>query len=80
MTEADIYSALTEIFREVFVDDDLVLRPDLTAHDVPGWDSYKQIDILFATEERFSLKFTSAEINSLKCVGDLASLVASKTG
>ena len=30
-TEAEIYGALTEIFREVFMRDDLALRAELTA-------------------------------------------------
>lgn len=41
-TDAEIYAALTEIFRNVFMRDDLVLRPELTAKDVKGWGSFKQ--------------------------------------
>ena len=37
-TEAEIYGALTEIFRDVFMRDDLALNPDLSAKDVPGWE------------------------------------------
>ena len=47
-TEAEIYGALTEIFRDVFNRDDLALKPELTAKDVPGWDSFKQIEIIMA--------------------------------
>ncbi len=38
MTEPEAYRVLTELFREVFADDTLVLRPDLTVYDVDGWD------------------------------------------
>ena len=37
MTEPEAYRVLTELFREVFADDTLVLRPDLTVYDVDGW-------------------------------------------
>lgn len=77
-TEAEIYAALTEIFRDVFVRDDLVLRPELTAKDVNGWDSFKQVEIIITIEERFGIKMTTRELDSLRNVGDLARVVAEK--
>ena len=50
MSEAEIYAGLGEIFRDVFLSDDIQLRPELSAKDVPGWDSFKQIDIILAVE------------------------------
>lgn len=78
MTEAEIYAALTEIFRDVFLDEDLVLTPTMSANDVPGWDSYKQIEILIASEERFGLKLTTRELDGLRNVGDLVSVLAER--
>jgi acyl carrier protein len=79
MTEAEIYAALTQIFRDVFLRDDLVLMPDFTAKDIDGWDSYKQIEIVLATEERFNVKLTIREVDRLQTVGDLARVIATKT-
>ncbi len=79
MTEADIYTALTEIFREAFMNDTMELTPTLTAKDVKGWDSFKQIEIIVATEERFGIKMNTRELDSLQNVGDLARVVAAKT-
>jgi acyl carrier protein len=78
-TEPEIYSALTEIFHDVFMRDDLVLKAELSAKDVKGWDSFKQIEIVMATEERFGMKFTTRELDSLQNVGDLVRVVATKT-
>jgi len=78
MTEAEIYSALTTIFYDVFLRDDLVLTPKLSAKDVPGWDSFKQIEILIATEQHFGIKLSTREIDALTNVGDLVSTVAKK--
>jgi acyl carrier protein len=73
-TEA-IYESLTKIFRETFDDDDFELRPELKAADVKGWDSFKQVEILIAVQERFGFKLTSREIDGLGCVGDLVSVI-----
>jgi acyl carrier protein len=78
-TESEIYAALTEIFRDVFMRDDMTLKPDLSARDVQGWDSFKQIEIIMATEEKFGIKFTTRELDSLQNVGDLVRAVVAKT-
>lgn len=78
MTEAEIYAALTEVFRDVFLDDAIALTPALGAGDVPGWDSFKQIEILIASEERFGVKFTTRELDGLRNVGDLVGIIAAR--
>jgi acyl carrier protein len=78
MSDDAIYSELTGIFHEVFDDDLLVLNPKMTAADVKGWDSFKQVEILMAVQERFGLKLRSREIDGLTCVGDLAEIIKEK--
>jgi acyl carrier protein len=73
-----IYLALTEIFNDVFMHDGMVITPEMTARDVPGWDSFKQIEILVSVEERFGIKLNTREIDGLRSVGDLASVVSRK--
>ncbi|MBV8616503.1 MAG: acyl carrier protein [Acetobacteraceae bacterium] len=77
-TDTEIDAALTEIFRDVFRRDDLELRPDLSAQDVEGWDSFKQIEIILAAEGRFGIKMTTRELDSLRNVGDLVRVIAAK--
>ena len=79
MSQAEIYAALGEIFRDVFLRDDLELRPELSAKDVPGWDSFKQIDIILAVEEKYGIKLNTRELDSLHNVGDLVRVIADKT-
>jgi len=76
-TEAEIYAALGEIFHDVF-QREIPLRPELTARDVQGWDSFKQIEIVMATEERFAIRLTTRDLDSLQSVGDLVRVVAAK--
>jgi len=80
MTDDAIYSDLTEIFHEVFDNDAITLRPELTARDVDGWDSFKQVEILIAVQERFGLKLHSREIDGLKNVGDLVDVIRRNKG
>jgi acyl carrier protein len=77
-TEPEVYAALGEIFADVFNRDDIVLTPTLTAKQVEGWDSFKQIEIIMASEERWSIKFSTRELDSLRSVGDLAKLIETK--
>jgi len=75
MTDGEIYEQLTEIIRDVLMNFDLVLRPDLTANEVDGWNSYKMIEIIMAVESHFGLKVKSKELDDLENVGDLVTLI-----
>ena len=78
MTQQDIYPKLTGIFRDLFDDDALELRPGLTATDVPEWDSFNHINLIVAIEAKFGIKFQTAELESMQTVGHLADLIQSK--
>ncbi len=79
MTRPEIDAALTAIFREVFADPAMTLRPELTAKDVPGWDSLKMVMIFMAVEERFGISLRTREMDALACVGDFIDLIERKT-
>lgn len=78
MNEFDVIAELTEIFSEIFRRHDLVLLPTTTASDVEGWDSFRQIEIAVAVEERFNIKLRTRDMSQLKNVGELAALISSK--
>ena len=77
--EARILEQLTPMFRDVFLRDDLVLTSATSAADVPGWDSIKQIEIIVAVEEKYGVRIRAREVDALRNVGDLVSLIAGKT-
>ncbi len=80
MTDDPILTKLTELFRNIFDDEDIVITRASTAEDVDGWDSVNHITLVVAVEQAFGIKFKTAEIESLGNVGDLAALIAAKTG
>lgn len=73
-----IYHRLTQILREVFDDDSIVARPDLTADRVGGWDSFGHLRVIFSVERAFGISFAASEISELKNVGELAELIVLK--
>lgn len=74
-----IYEKLTEIFRDVLENDDLVLKAETTAHDVEEWDSLTHVELIFGIEKGFKIKFITSEIEGFKNVGDMVAAIARKT-
>jgi acyl carrier protein len=60
---------LEAVFRQIFDDDGLVLRAEMTASDIGGWDSSQQVALLAAIEGRFKIRFTTREIARLMIEG-----------
>ena len=80
MTDFEIYAKLNTIFQDVFDDDELVVRPEMTAKDVEGWDSLSHVRLGLTVERAFNVRFSAADITGLKNVGELADLVRAKAG
>ncbi len=78
--EDPILTGLTSVFREVFDDDELELKPDMTADDVEGWDSLSHIRLILSVQKAFGIKFSPIEMNRLKNVGELIALTRNKQG
>ncbi len=78
MQSEEIYAQLTTIFHDIFDNDALELTPNLTAAEVPEWDSFNHINLIVAVESRFKIKFQTAEIEQLHTVGHLVDLIAAK--
>jgi len=69
---------LTEIFRVTLKLPDLVLRDDLMAKDVPEWDSFNHISLIFSAEDKFGIMFQVEEVASVHNVGELKSIISNK--
>jgi acyl carrier protein len=78
METGEIYKKLNTVFEAVFDDDSIVVRPELSADDVDGWDSLTHIRLILTVEKAFQVKFSASEIGKLKNVGGLAELIRSK--
>jgi len=78
MEIGEIYEKLNTVFEDVFDDDTIIVRPELSADDVDAWDSLTHIRLLLTVESTFNVKFSASEIGKLKNVEGLAELIRSK--
>ncbi len=75
-----ILQRVSEIMADTFDLDDLKVTPETTAGDVEEWDSLSHVRLIVAIERAFKIKFSNAEIERLRNVGELVEAIASKTG
>ena len=62
---------LLPMFIEVLENDDIELNESTVAADIPDWDSLNHIYLVVAIEKQFKIKFTTHQIQSWQCVGDI---------
>ena len=74
MNQAEIIAQLQTIFDNVFLEP-VVLTPEISARDVPEWDSLTHISLLVAVEKAFNVRFRVGEVENAKNVGEFASLI-----
>jgi acyl carrier protein len=81
LNQSQILDEVADIIRDVLdaLDDkSLKITPETTADQTEGWDSFNHINIVVAVEQHFGVKFKTAEIESLRNVGELVALIAQK--
>ncbi len=55
-----------------------LLNEESNAQNTPKWDSLRHIEVLFAIENAFHVRFTMPEISGLRKLGDIRKLLATK--
>jgi acyl carrier protein len=76
MSDEAVWNKLTDVFREVFDDDEIIIGPETTAEDILEWDSMSNIQLLVAIEKAFDgVKFNTGEVANLKNVGEMVAVI-----
>ena len=75
---AEILTFLADVFRDVFKRDGIAVHPGLTAADVVGWDSMKQVEIILALQEKFGIRIRPRDVANVWDVGGLVAVVQQK--
>jgi len=78
MTRANTLLQISGLFKEILNNPNLTLNLDMQTGDLPGWDSFTNVEILLKCEEHFSIQFKSKEIDSIRTISDLASMIEAK--
>ena len=76
MNEREILARLTDVFRDVFDDDSLIIDRDTTADDIEDWDSLEHITLISAVENEFRMRFKMHEVSTMKDVGEMMDIIA----
>ena len=78
MNKKNIINKLTNIFKEIFNDNNIILNNEMTAKDIDNWDSLTHMLLITKIEEDFSIKFKLKELNNLNNVGNLIKIIDEK--
>ena len=78
MTSDKVLAGIEPIIRDLFDEYDGPVTAELTAEDVEQWDSLANVQLIVMVEKAFKVRLAASEIGSLKNLGALAQLVASK--
>jgi len=78
MERKEIFDKLTEIFRDVMDNDEIVLEENTTAEDIEEWDSLAHVQLIERIESVFGLKFSAKEMMSWDDVGEFVDSIAEK--
>jgi acyl carrier protein len=74
MNQTEVIAKLQTIFDTIFLEP-VVVTPQLTAKDVPEWDSLVHISLLVSVEKAFSIRFRVGEAEATHNVGEFADLI-----
>ena len=75
MTREEVFARLTDVFRDVFDDEDIELTDATTADDIEDWDSFEHINLVVAVEEEFSFKIPMGKVVTMKNVGEMVDII-----
>jgi acyl carrier protein len=78
-TTTQILADLQPIFQQALDDPGLKITMESAATNTAGWDSLAHIDIIESIERHFKVKFALGELQDLKEVGDLVTLILQKS-
>jgi acyl carrier protein len=69
---------LYQLIGKVLGVDPATLSEESNAQNTPKWDSLRHIEVVFAMENAFHVRFTMPEIASLRKLGDIRQLLIAK--
>lgn len=75
---ADLHASLVRICREVLEVEDLEIRDEHTADDIPNYDSLAHIEILIRCQREFGISLSALEAGQIASFGGLKDLVRRK--
>lgn len=75
MNRDDIIARIVAVMEETFDLDAVAYRDELSAADIPEWDSLSNIRFMVAIEQAFGRRLTMPQWQGLTCLGDLVAVL-----
>jgi len=66
---------ITDIFRDQFLDDSLVITPATSPLDIEEWDSLAQVNLMAAVEKVFGVRFLAEDLVAIDSVAAVLSML-----
>ena len=73
-----IKGKISNVLVSILEHNNFELHDELTAKDVDGWDSLSHMMIITKIEEEFNIRFKLRDLNKLKNLGSLVSVIQAK--
>lgn len=77
MSREEVFEKVTDIFRDVFDDEELEIGEATNSDDIEDWDSLEHIQLIVGMEKEFGVKFDIKVVNTLENVGQMVDLILS---
>ena len=75
MNREEVFIQLKEVFQDVFDDEDIEIGELTSTDDIEEWDSLTHITLVVAVEKEFHIKLNMREVNNMKNVGEMVSMI-----
>lgn len=69
---------LQAIFRDIFDDNEIVLNNETTSDDIEDWDSLTHMQLIVEIEQKYNIRFTTAEIKKATNIGEFVQIMEAK--
>jgi acyl carrier protein len=78
MIREEIFNGVQDIFRDIFDEDEMIIKDSSSSDDIEDWDSLNHINLVSAIEKEFKIRFALGELITLKDVGSMIDLMVEK--
>ena len=78
MERKQIFEQLTDIFRDVMENDNIVLKDSTSSDDIEEWDSLAHVQLMEAIQRTFNVKISAKELVMWANVGEMVDSLEKK--
>lgn len=73
-----VFDQIVEVMRDLFDEYEGPISRETSASDIPQWDSLAHVQLIVMVEQEAGVRFSTAEIESFRSLGDLVDTVERK--